>query len=103
MRYFWLAGLFAFISFFSMAAYAEHADTNSISKRALQELRKNPWRLKLEREGYIDRSLPRPYRYAIPITDLGSKDAKLMFTYTPRTPDSACSRCFLLFTKIRLD
>jgi hypothetical protein len=43
------------------------------------------WKKNLEQKGILDRSLPAPYRVALPIANFGDKGPKLMFTYAPST------------------
>lgn len=53
----------------------------------------------LERSGYFNRSLPRPYRVAIPLAQFGEQGPKLMITYA-RTPGGA--EGVLVFMTIRM-
>jgi hypothetical protein len=55
------------------------------------------WKKNLEQKGIIDRSLPRPYRVALPLVNFGDKGPKLMFTYSPAT------KAPVVFIKIELE
>lgn len=59
--------------------------------------RTHEWKKNLERKGIIDRSLPRPYRVALPLASFGDDGPKLMFTYAPAT------KAPVIFIKIELD
>lgn len=58
------------------------ADDSAKTTRQALRTWKNPWKEALVKQGLIDYSVPKPYRYAIPVIDLGSQDSKLMVTYT---------------------
>lgn len=94
--------LFAIFATFTLTALGQSAILSSSSNHALRDW-KNPWKMELEKRGLADYSLPRPFRYAIPLTKLGSEDSKLMFTYATRMPGDTGSKGFLLFAKIRFD
>lgn len=55
----------------------------------------------LERSGYVNRSLPRPYRVAVPLVQFGEQGPKLMITYA-RTLPGAGAQGVLLFLTIPL-
>lgn len=58
------------------------ADDSAKTTRQALRAWKNPWKETLVKQGLIDYSAPKAYRYAIPLTNLGSEDSKLMVTYT---------------------
>jgi hypothetical protein len=55
------------------------------------------WKKNLEQKGIIDRSLPAPYRVALPLASFGDKGPKIMFTYAPST------KAPLVFIKLELN
>lgn len=99
MRYLWLCGI---LVTFATTVWGEQSDLKSAHNQALRKW-KNPWKMALEKNGILDYSVPRPYRYAIPLTTLGSEDNKLMLTYATSMPGDSGAKGFLLFAKIPLD
>jgi hypothetical protein len=93
--------LFGFLATFTLSAWGQSANSASSSSHPIREF-SNPWRSELEKRGYIDYSVSRPYRYALPLTTLGSEDSKLMFTYS-QLPGNTGGKGFLLFAKIRIN
>ncbi|MES2535915.1 MAG: hypothetical protein V4632_08590 [Pseudomonadota bacterium] len=69
----------------------------------LLKMQRESWKASLERQGFIDRSLPPPYRIAVPLMAFGDNGPKLMFTYAPRMPGTGQRQVFLVFVKIPLD
>jgi hypothetical protein len=69
----------------------------------LLKVQRENWKASLERQGYIDRSLPAPYRVAMPLMSFGDRGPKVMFTYAPTLPGTNQRQVFLLFIKIPID
>jgi hypothetical protein len=69
----------------------------------LLKMQHENWKASLERQGYIDRSLPAPYRVAIPLMSFGDQGPKVMFTFAPTLPGTSQRQVFLLFIKIPID
>lgn len=59
------------------------------------------WLKELERNGIVDRSLPRPYRIALPIAQWGHGGPSLKITYTA-LPGRGEDKGILLFVHIPL-
>jgi hypothetical protein len=58
------------------------------------------WLADLEKAGVVNRSLPAPYRVALPLMPIGDTGAKLMLTYAPLPGTDR--RGVLLFVNIPL-
>jgi len=98
MRLFGLCLMLAMLS----AAFESRADETSRDLKHSLRAWRHPLHAEFVRKGLIDYSVPRPYRYAVPITTLGPGNAKLMMTYTDVTPDRTGTKGVLLFAKIPL-
>jgi hypothetical protein len=58
------------------------------------------WITGLQKAGFINRSLPKPYRVAVPLLSFGDAGPKLMVTYTHNLPGNTGSKGVLLFITI---
>jgi hypothetical protein len=94
---------------FADAALAQTApfrfDEREYLRQNLPEKRVKPlnfdqsWRQDLERSGVLSRT--GPYRFALPLAQIGENGPMLHFTYVPRT--GAGSGVYLFFVRINLD
>src|ERR1700694_5322111 len=60
------------------------------------------WISDLQKAGFIDRSLPKPYRVAVPLISFGDAGPKLKLTYTRRMPRNPGTKGVLLFITMEL-
>lgn len=60
------------------------------------------WISDLQRAGFIDRSLPRPYRVAVPLMSFGDAGPKLKLTYTRSMPGNPGTKGVLLFITMKI-
>lgn len=61
------------------------------------------WIADLQKAGFINRSLPKPYRVAVPLLSFGDAGPKVMITYTNNMPGNTGSKGVLLFITIPMN
>src|SRR4051812_29337579 len=60
------------------------------------------WISDLQRAGLIDRSLPRPYRVAVPLMSFGDAGPKIKLTYARNMPGNPGTKGVLLFITMEI-
>jgi hypothetical protein len=60
------------------------------------------WLSDLQRAGFIDRSLPRPYRVAVPLMSFGDTGPKVKLTYARNMPGNPGTKGILLFITMEI-
>jgi hypothetical protein len=60
------------------------------------------WVSDLQRAGLIDRSLPRPYRVAVPLMSFGDAGPKVKLTYARNMPGNPGTKGVLLFITMEI-
>jgi hypothetical protein len=78
---------------FSSSASSLSADFSRSSHR---------WLSDLQRAGFIDRSLPRPYRVAVPLMSFGDAGPKIKLTYARNMPGNPGTKGILLFITMEI-
>jgi hypothetical protein len=60
------------------------------------------WISNLQRAGFIDRSLPKPYRVAVPLMSFGDAGPKVKLTYARNMPGNPGTKGILLFITMEI-
>ena len=61
---------------------------------------RHQWVANLQKAGFINRDLPRPYRVAMPLMSFGDRGPKLMLTFTKNMPGDTGGKGLLLFVTV---
>ena len=84
----------------SASLAAEVAPSYAGSSEEYRYYDRHQWIANLQKSGIVNRSLPKPYRVAMPLMSFGDAGPKIMLTYTKNMPGNTGGQGLLLFITV---